>query len=47
MTIMFFLVFKKRMRFNKIQNYIPLYQKFFSLTDKTYNNINLNHKYNN
>ena len=29
----------------KIQNYIPLYKKFFSLTDKNYKNINLNHKY--
>tara|TARA_B100000575_G_scaffold294536_1_gene311264 strand:+ start:29998 stop:31716 length:1719 start_codon:yes stop_codon:yes gene_type:complete len=31
--------------FNKIQNYIPIYQKFFSLNDNTYNNINLNHHY--
>lgn len=36
---------KKECEFSQIQNYIPLYQKFFSLTDKTYNNINLNHKY--
>ena len=28
-----------------IQNYIPLYNKFFSITSKNYNNINLNHKY--
>ena len=26
----------------KAQNYIPLYSKFFSLTDTNYNNINLN-----
>jgi len=32
--------------FNKIQNYIPIYQQFFSLTENTYNNINLNQKYN-
>ena len=31
--------------FSKIQNYIPIYGRFFSLNDKTYNNINLNHKY--
>lgn len=36
---------KEECEFSQIQNYIPLYQKFFSLTDKTYNNINLNHKY--
>lgn len=29
---------------SKIQNYIPLYQKFFSLNDSNYNSINLNHK---
>ena len=26
----------------KIQNYIPLYKKFFDLNDSNYNNINLN-----
>jgi hypothetical protein len=31
--------------FNSIQNYIPIYQSFFSLKENTYNNINLNHKY--
>ena len=29
----------------KLQNYIPIYNKFFSLNQKNYNNINLNHKY--
>ena len=28
-----------------IQNYIPLYDKYFSLTTENYNSINLNHKY--
>jgi len=27
------------------QNYIPLYNKFFSLNNSNYNNINLNHKF--
>jgi len=27
------------------QNYIPLYNNFFKLSDSNYNNINLNHKY--
>lgn len=31
--------------FNNIQNYIPIYETFFSLKENTYNNINLNHKY--
>lgn len=28
-----------------LQNYIPLYQSFFSLNESNYNNINLNHSY--
>jgi hypothetical protein len=28
-----------------LQNYIPLYQSFFSLNESNFNNINLNHKY--
>ena len=28
-----------------VQNYIPLYDKYFSLTSENYNSINLNHKY--
>ena len=28
-----------------LQNYIPLYQNFFSLNESNFNNINLNHKY--
>jgi hypothetical protein len=27
------------------QNYIPLYNNFFKLSDSNYNSINLNHKY--
>ena len=27
------------------QNYIPIYSRFFSLTDTNFNNINLNNKY--
>jgi hypothetical protein len=29
-----------------LQNYVPLYNKFFSLNDTNYNNINLNHRFN-
>jgi len=31
--------------FSQTQNYVPLYQKFFSINDNNYNNINLNHKF--
>ena len=30
---------------SNIQNYIPIYEKFFSLNNSNYNSINLNHKY--
>jgi hypothetical protein len=30
---------------SKPQNYIPIYQRFFSLNETNYNNINLNHKW--
>ena len=30
---------------NNCQNYIPIYDKFFKLTNINYNNINLNHNY--
>jgi hypothetical protein len=30
---------------SKIQNYIPIYSRFFSLNDSNYNNINLNNKW--
>ena len=30
---------------SKLQNYIPIYKQFFSLNEKNYNSINLNHKY--
>ena len=32
-------------KINKMQNYIPIYSKFFSLNTKNYNDINLNHYY--
>ena len=28
-----------------LQNYIPIYNKFFSLSEKNYSKLNLNHKY--
>jgi hypothetical protein len=31
--------------FSKVQNYIPIYKKFFKLNNKNFNIINLNHKY--
>ena len=31
--------------FSNIQNYIPLYSKFFSLDERNFNNINLNNRY--
>ncbi len=31
---------------NSLQNYVPIYKKFFSLNEQNFNNINLNHKYN-
>ena len=31
---------------SKVQNYIPVYKKFFSLNTTNFNSINLNHKYN-
>ena len=30
---------------SQTQNYIPIYQRFFSLNETNYNNINLNHKW--
>ena len=30
---------------SNIQNYIPIYRKFFSINDTNYNSINLNHKW--
>ena len=30
---------------SKLQNYIPIYSQFFSLTLQNYNNINLNNKW--
>lgn len=33
------------LQLNSLQNYIPLYESFFSLNESNYNNINLNHKF--
>ena len=30
---------------SKIQNYVPLYNEFFSLNETNFNSINLNHKW--
>jgi hypothetical protein len=30
---------------SKVQNYYPIYDKYFNLNEKNYNSINLNHKY--
>ena len=30
---------------SKLQNYIPIYDKFFSLNESNYNSINLNNNY--
>ena len=30
---------------SETQNYIPIYSRFFSLNEKNYNNVNLNHKW--
>ena len=35
----------KSLFLSKPQNYIPIYQRFFSLNETNYNNINLNHKW--
>ena len=30
---------------SKVQNYIPLYNRFFDINSSNYNNINLNNRY--
>ena len=35
----------ENMNANSLQNYVPIYNNFFSLNEQNYNNINLNHKY--
>jgi hypothetical protein len=35
----------EKFEFEKTQNYIPIYQKFFSLSESNYNSINLNHNW--
>ena len=35
----------KKIEISRIQNFIPIYSKFFSLNETNYNNINLNHKW--
>ena len=34
---------EEMLNFSEIQNYIPIYNRFFSLTETNYNSINLNH----
>ena len=36
---------KSNLGLNNLQNYVPIYEKFFSLNSTNYNNINLNQKY--
>lgn len=36
---------KSQIQLSNTQNYVPLYNIFFSLNDSNYNSINLNHKY--
>ena len=36
---------KDMMNISNLQNYIPIYEKFFEVSEKNYNSINLNHKY--
>jgi hypothetical protein len=33
----------KNLNLTNVQNYIPIYDRFFSLNDKNYNSVNLNH----
>ena len=35
----------EHLKISKLQNYIPIYERFFSLNQNNYNNVNLNHKY--
>jgi hypothetical protein len=36
---------KSNLGLEKLQNYVPLYEKFFSLNSTNFNSINLNQKY--
>jgi len=36
---------KKELSFSSVQNYIPIFNKFFSLTPNNFNSINLNNKF--
>ena len=36
---------KSTLGLEKLQNYVPLYEKFFSLNTSNFNSINLNQKY--
>ena len=35
----------KNINLSDVQNYIPIYERFFSLNDSNFNSINLNHKW--
>ena len=36
---------KAVLNLSSVQNYIPIYNKFFSLNEKNYNSVNLNNEY--
>ena len=36
---------KENLDVDNLQNYVPLYEKFFTLNKSNYNSINLNNKY--
>lgn len=38
-----FITLEKELDLSNIQNYIPIYDRFFNLTEKNFNDINLNH----
>jgi len=40
-----FTSFQKKLDCSSIQNYIPIYNKFFTLNDTNYNSVNLNNRY--
>ena len=35
----------KRINLNNVQNYVPIYDRFFSLNSTNWNSINLNHQW--
>ena len=37
--------YEELVKIKNIQNYIPLYDKYFSLNSENFKNVNLNHKF--